>query len=182
MSRYSGRSDVYDTFVAIHNYTDEELRNNVEVYIDNNTPLQIDSLKSLIPYYPHIISSACFDNKERKAVIHIASTSSVDTEEEKYLISYLEEILKIYDRCKRKKIEFNVDDVVKELAWFNWNIEPITEIANRVKEKGKRATVDGIHLRMHECYRQLLVNEMIKNGLDPCNYGYERFVKKEEAM
>ena len=31
MSKFSGRCDVYDSFVMIHNYTDEELKNNVKI-------------------------------------------------------------------------------------------------------------------------------------------------------
>ena len=85
--------------------------------------------------------------------------------------------MKVFTRCKRKKIEFNIDEAVNEVCYMNWNIKQITELAQRVKEKGKKATINGLHLDVCEYYRQELVNEMVKHGLDPCKYGYERFVR-----
>lgn len=177
MSRFSGKCDFADS-LEIHEYTLEELQNNVIIYIGHNTePLHIESMSDLIPYYPHIIGLGCYNNIERKSEIHLSSESFVDFEERNILEFYLKGLLRIYNRCKRKKIEFNVEDAIKELCWSDWNKPQITELANRVKEKGKKATIDGIHLTMHEYYRQELVDEMLKNGLNPADYGYERFVK-----
>lgn len=68
------------------------------------------------------------------------------------------------------------------MVWNGWNEESYRELANRVKEKGRKATIDGIHLKMHERYRQLLVDEMLKHGLDPCKYGdYKRFIKEDSS-
>lgn len=180
ISRYSGKCDWCDT-LEIHEYTLKELQNNVKIYVGNSEePLYIEKMEDTIPYYPYIIGSAWFDNAERKAVIHLSSESFIDSEERKFLESELKNILKIYNRCKRNKIEFNVDDVVKKVTWNGWNEEAYRELANRAKEKGKKATIDGIHLRMYEYYRKLLVDEMLKYDLNPCNYGdYERFVNKE---
>ena len=179
MSRYSGRCDVYDSFVMIHNYTDEELKNNIKVYLGNNdTLLKFETAKDLVPYYPHLISIGCYNNADKKSIIHITSKSSVDIEEQENLKYYLKQILTIYNRCKRKKIEFNIDDAVKEVCWNDWNKEAITELANRVKLHGKKATIENIHLTMHERYRKELVDEMIKNNIDPAKYGYGRFVKE----
>lgn len=135
-------------------------------------------MKDLIPYYPHIIGFAACDNTDsHKSVVCLSSESFVDREEREILEWKLKNILRIYNRCKRKKIEFDIDEVIKEICWNGWNEEVYRELAERVKERGKKATIDGIHLRMHEKYRQDLVNEMLKNGLNPCDYGYERFVK-----
>lgn len=181
ISKWSGKCDLYDSFVMIHNYTDEELKNNVKVYLGkSDTPLKFETTKDLIPYYPHLISVGCYDNTERKSVIYITSKSFVDIEEQETLEYYLKRILTIHNRCKRKKIEFNVNDVVKEICWSDWNKEAIAELVNRVKEKGKKATADGIHLTMHERYRRELVDEMIKNNIDPAKYGYGRFIKDDE--
>jgi hypothetical protein len=75
-------------------------------------------------------------------------------------------------------MEFNVEDVVRETCWMNLNIETHREIANRVKMYGKKANTEGLHLNMYERYRNELVQEMLKNGLDPVDYGYGRFVKE----
>lgn len=178
ISRYSGKFDLADE-LEIHNYTLEELQNNVRIYIGNSQkPLHIEKMSDLIPYYPYIIGSYCSTNidGERKSVMYITSESFVDREERERLEYYLEYAIKVYNRCKRKKIEFNVEDVVKDLCFLDFNRDQITELANRVKENGKKATIDGIYLTMHEIYRQNLVEEMIENGLNPSDYGYERFV------
>lgn len=173
MSRFSGKCDLADT-IDIH---DEKILN-AKIYVGNsNKPLQINEIKDLIPYYPHIIGAACFDNVDGKSVIHLSSESWVDHEERENLEFKLQRLIRIYNRCKRKKIEFNVEDAVNEICCGNWNREPITELANRVKEKGKKTTIDGIHLTMHERYRQELVDEMLKHGLNPADYGYARFIQ-----
>jgi lysyl-tRNA synthetase class I len=180
ISRYSGKCDWCDS-LEIHNYTLEELQNNVKIYIGNNQePLHISKMSDMIPYYPYLISIACFNNAERKSIIHLSSESFVDREEKECLEFMLGYLLRIYNRCKRKKIEFNVDEALREIVWNGWNEEAYRELANRVKENGKKATIDGIHLRMHEIYRRELASEMIKNGLNPNDYGYGRFVDKNE--
>jgi len=138
-------------------------------------------MSDLIQYYPHLIGMAWYNNLKRKSVIHLTSESFVDIEEREILEFKLKNVLRVYNRCKRKKIEFDVEEALKELVWSGWNDEPYRELANRVKEKGKKATIDGIHLRMHERYRQELVNEMIENGVNPADYGYERFVVNNET-
>lgn len=180
MSKWSGKCDLADS-LEIHNYTLEELQNNIDIYVGNNLePLHIERMEDLIPYYPYIVSCAYHNNAKRKAAIHLTSESWVDIEERNCLEWKLKHLLKIYNRCKRKKIEFDVEEALKEIVWNGWNEEPCREIANRVKEKGKKATVDGVHLKMHEYYRQELVDEMIKNGLNPVHFGYERFVKENK--
>lgn len=180
MSKWSGCCDLADT-LEIHEYTLEELQNNVKIYVgDDREPLHIEKMSDMIPYYPYIVSSAGFNNADRTATIFLSSKSQVDREEQEYLEWRLERLLKIYNRCKKKKIEFNVDEVAKVMILDGWNEGAYRELVNRVKLYGKKATTNGIHLRTHEYYRKLLVEEMIKNGLNPCNYGdYERFISKE---
>ena len=164
--------------LEIHNYTLEELQNDVIIYVGASTePLHIEKMSDLIPFYPYIISSSYHNNKERKAVIHLTSESYVDREEREILEFRLKYLLRIYNRCKRNKIEFNVEEAVDKITWNGWNEDIHRELANRVKLYGKKATVDGIHLKMHEIYRRELAEEMIRNGLNPADYGLERFMK-----
>ena len=159
----------------------KELKDGVNVPETYYKKVEYSSIKDLVPYYPHLVSMAHYDNKNpRNSLVIISPKSYVDENEKDFLEWYLKDLLKIYRRCKRKKIEFNVDDAVKEVCWHDYNKEEIVELANRVKEKGKKATIDGIHLPFNEkYYRQELVNEMLKYGLDPCEYGdYERFIKE----
>ena len=180
MSKYSGKCDVYDSVIMISKYTDEELAHNVTIYQgygEDQKKLNISCRKDLIPYYAHLVSSACYDNVERKAVIHITRESFVDREERESLEFKLKDVLRIYNRCKRKKIEFDVEEVVKEIVWNGYCESQIREIANRVKENGKKAKVDGIHIDIHEHYRRELVKEMLANGVNPLDYGdYQRFL------
>lgn len=179
ISQYSGKCDFFDT-LEIHNYTLDDIKNNVTIYVGDSTkPLQINNLEDLIPYYPYIIGCAYFNNNEKKSVIHLSSESWVDNEERDVLYFYLKQLLRIYNRCKRKKIDFNVQDAVKEICFMNVNKDRLLELANRIKKEGKRASIDGIHLEMHEFYRKELVNEMVKRGLNPADYGYERFIGEE---
>ena len=167
--------------MEIHEYTLEELQNNVKIYIgDNEEPLHIEKMEDMIPYYPYIIGFSYHNSEEKKATIHLSPESWVDYEERDCLEFRLKRLLTIYNRCKRKKIEFDVEEALKEIVWNDWNEEPYRKLANRVKEKGKKATVDGIHLRMHEHYRQELVDEMLRNGLNPADYGYGRFINGGE--
>lgn len=164
--------------LGIHQYTLEELQNNVKIYVGNNQEsLHIEKMADLIPYYAYIIGSSYHDNKKKKAVIHLSSESFVDREERECLEYYAERLIKIYNRCKRNKIEFDADEAASEVCWI-CNKEAITELAKRVKEnKGKNIDFADIHLEMHDYYRQKLADEMIKNGLNPADFGYGRFVK-----
>lgn len=159
----------------------KELKDGVNVPETYYKKVEYSSIKDLVPYYPHLVSMACYNNKTpRSSVVILSPESYIDSKERDNLEWYLKDLLKIYRRCKRKKVEFNVDDAVKEVCWNDYNKKEIIELANRVKERGKRASIDGIHLPFNEkYYRQELVNEMLKYGLDPCEYGdYERFIKE----
>ena len=175
MSIYSGKCDFFDT-LCIYKYTLEEIQNKVKIYIGNNEePLKVENMSDLIQYYPHIVICSYSDNAERKAVIHLSSESYVDREERECLEWRLEILIKIYNRCKRKKIEFDVDKAVKQITWNDWNGDAYRELARRVKDLGKKATIDGIHLQMQEIYRQELVKEMISNGINIADTCYKRF-------
>lgn len=180
MSKYSGRSDLFDSLM-IHNYTEEELKNNVKIYVGSSyIPLEIKSHKSLIPYYPHLICTAVHNNKEQKSIIHITSESSVDRSEREVLEAYLKRILKYYDKCKRNKTKFVVEDAIENVYFIEWNKPQIIEIANRVKENGKKANINGIHLGVYEHYRKILADEMLRNDISLADYGLERFGREGE--
>lgn len=203
MGLYSGKADFYD-HLWVSAETEEEafnkfngttlyicqplpddfdwgeaVANNVNISKTYYKKIEYSSIKDLIPFYPYLIASAYWDNKDaHNSVVNLSSESFVDREERECLEWRLKHLLRIYNRCKRKKTEFNVDEALTEVVWNGWNEEPYKELANRVAKNGKKATLDGIHLKMHERYRQLLVDEMLKYGLDPCKYGdYKRFIK-----
>ena len=107
MSLYSGKCDLYDSLIMIHNYTEDKIKNDVKIYVGNNKePLKINDMKDLIPYYPHLICMSHYDNAEKKAVIYITDRSFVDIEEQESLEFKLKQVLKVYNRCKKKNIPF----------------------------------------------------------------------------
>lgn len=156
---------------------EEALKNKINIPETYYKKIEYSSIKDLIPLYPYLAVFCAVDNTDPKtSVICLSRESFVDSEEREILEWRLKNLLRIYNRCKRKKIEFDVEDALKEIVWRGYNEEPYRELANRVKEKGKRATIDGIHLKMHEYYREQLVSEMLKHDIDPCKYGdYKRF-------
>ena len=197
MSRFSGKADFYVHLWGSLETEEEafERFNGKSLYLIQPLPKDFDwrkaaeervnipetyykkveykSFKDLIPYYPHIVAFA------GGSTVCLSPKSYVDEDEQETLEFYLKRILRIYNRCKRKKIEFNIEDAVKEVCWSDWNKEAIEELAKRVKLKGKKANIDGIHLVMKEYYRNELVKEMLKYGINPADYGYERFVRGE---
>lgn len=203
ISKYSGKAD-FCIHLWIGAETEEEAFNKfngTKLYISQPLPDDFDilkalgddvnipetyykkveytSFKDLIPYYPYIIAFAACNNKDsHNSIVVLSMESHVDCEEKEILEWYMRDLQKIYRRCKRKKIEFDVEEAVKEVSWHS-NIDVIRELAQRVKQYGKKATTEGIHLPFYEkYYRQELVDEMLKHGINPCEYGdYERFVR-----
>ncbi len=158
---------------------EEAFKNKVNIPETYYKRVEYSSIKDLIPLYPHLTIFCAYDNTNPKSsVVCLSRESFVDREERESLEWRLKNLLRIYNRCKRKKIEFNVEDALKKIVWDGYNEKAYRELANRVKENGKKASIEGIHLKMHEYYRQELVDEMLRNGLNPADYGYERFINK----
>jgi hypothetical protein len=162
----------------IQEYTIDELKNNVKIYVGKNkTPIKIEKIQDIIPYYPYTISHAGFDNVKRSATIYLSQESDIDYEEEQTLRYYLERIIKIYRRNRRKKKDFTFSEVLSVLDYSNIKEAAYLEIYERVKRDGIKATTDGIHLPTYDYWRKELVEEMIKNNMNPADYGYGRLVE-----
>lgn len=160
MSRFSGKCDLYDHIKICG--LENTLKSSIYLGWDNEEPLDIKEERDLVPYYPFVISCGAFEHGV--GTMHLMSKSWVDYEEEDVLEAYLQQILKIQRRCKRKKVEFNVDEVFEEVCYPFYFHEEIKTLIERVKECGKKATYDGIHLSSKNYYRDQLVEEMIKFG------------------
>lgn len=112
--------------------------------------------------------------------MRLSSRSYVDIEEEEILQSRLKHIIQVYNRCKKNKTEFLLEDVLKECAIGRYNNDTYIELYNRVLKDGKKANIDGVHLETYDYFRKNLVDTMIENGLNPADYGYERFCEKSD--
>ena len=175
MSRFSGKYDFYD-YLSLRNYTVEEFNNKCSVYIGNSeNPLKINSISELIPYYPYIIVVGSFDNTNRKTKIRLSFESYIDYFEKDFLKLFLKDITKEY----KKRMKLNQPFEFYVPVFGEGNEEACYEIIKRLKNSRRKPSLEGIHLKHQEYYRQELVNEMLKNNINPADYGYERFMEEK---
>ena len=153
ISKYSGKYDFKD-MCEIHNI-DNILKSNV--YIGwNIIPLKIESEKDLIPYYPYIVGFSTTINGIGE--IRLSTESYVDRSERESLEFYTKECQRYVNKCKRKKVEVNLDHFINQ-----YYKDTYKEILTRLVDKSKEFTLDGIYLTMAEYYRKELYDEMVKN-------------------
>ena len=181
MSNVSGKCDLKDhVFMSSKPLTDEELFENfkgtklykhkkledcvettIENMSDNWEEIHYESIKDLIPYYPYIIGLGCFDNKEsNNSMIVLSSESYIDSSERESLQFMLKEILRYYNRAKRKKEPFDKDYVLSKVCWNHYNEDAYKELIDRVDKYGKKADIKGIELSMSKYYRDELRKEL----------------------
>jgi len=166
---FSGKCDFYDGFVAISSNDNEEklLENlkklNLYVYGKDGRGHRVksDTIKDIAKYYPYLKCIMCYD-KDSGYKIYLASDSFIDKEEKEHLNWYIEDVLKYWRKCKRKKKPFVAEECVEELKWMKEDL--IQVIAERVAKDGDKAEFEDIHLPMHEYYRKLWYEEMVKVG------------------
>lgn len=172
MSKFSGKCDFYDS-IEICGFD----FNKYEVYLGHGgEPLKFAREEDLIPYYPHIIGCSFTNNTEKRSVIYLTSKSWVDIEEEEWLEFVKNQMLKYRRRQKRRREEFNIKEAV-HMATFSSGTDSIYHIlAERVRDEGAKASYADLHRPSSEYYRRALVEEMLKHGLNPADYGYGRFV------
>ena len=141
----------------IHNI-DNILKSNVCIGW-NIIPLKFESEKDLIPYYPYIVGSSATTNGVGE--IRLSTESYVDRSERESLEFYTKECQRYVNKCKRKKVEVNLDHF--DTMYNQYNKDIYKEILTRLVDKSKEFTLDGIYLTMAEYYRKELYDEMVKN-------------------
>ena len=162
MSAYTGKCDVYDTLVMIHNITDFS---NVKIYAYGNDiiPLRIDSQKDLMPYYPYLTSS--MSKSDNGIIVHLSKESYIDEEEKNRLTIELEIIKRYARKCKRNKEPFDENKALDLITMF-YKQDYQIELVNRVKKQGDKATIDDIHIPSSDRFRQMLFEDMIAAGYE----------------
>ena len=172
MSRYSGKCDLADE-IAIFGLENVLAS---KIYIGDSTePLGATTYKDLIPYLPYTVSGACYHSGQQE-IRWLSKESWVDREEREILNMYKNILVKYYRKCKRNHEEMDIKKAIEYVAFAP--SEEIYKLAVRVKTQGDKASIDGLHTPAKDMYRQLLVDEMCKYGIDPVEYGYERFVEQ----
>lgn len=135
---------------------------NSKIY-HNDELLDIKEERDLVPWYPYLIAMSC-GNKEG-AVIHLSERDFISREEEECLTWRLENIKKVYRRCKRKHEEFNIEEVYQKECWLFPRPE-LRILVERVADQGNKATIEGVYDRMHERYRDEWRKELLEYGYD----------------
>ena len=170
MSKFCGKCDFYDSFIAIRCKGDEkqveENLKKLRLFIygrDGRTHrLKSDTIKDIAKYYPFIEAVMCGECDGSSTII-LSSDSFIDQEERQHLGFYIKDIERYYNRCKRKKDSFVVDECVKEFSYWS-NSELYRTIAERFAKNGKKAKFDDIHLPLQEHYRREWFDELVRVG------------------
>ena len=178
MSRFSGKCDLGDTL----DIRGEEFISKSKIFIGNNiAPLRIDTYKDALPYFPFLVGSMGSDKE--MAYIRISNRSFVDIEEEEMLGWILRDAKKYYRKCKRNKVDFDINEALKKTVMFECDYDEYRPIIEAVKENGEKATVpETVHRPIHDHYRKDLYEEMVKVGYDENSsaiwcFGLGRFLR-----
>lgn len=173
MSRFSGKCDFYDGFVAIWSDGDEEkLKENLKglklyVYGKDNRSHRVksDTIKDIAKYYPYLEGIACASKQDNNFAVYLSSDSFIDQEEREHINWNVEKVLKYWRKCKRKKLPFDEEECFKkEFSWMRWEDNNLREIIHRIAESGDKAEFDDIHDNLHEYYRRQWFEELVRVG------------------
>lgn len=160
MSIYSGKCDVWDTFIDIDKMNDESDWSKVRIY-HKGEALKIKSVKDLLPYASHLISFGSWHDGE--CYTRITDVSYIDRSEKESLDRALKYFKSEYRKCRRKKQEFIPENAEKKYSGF-FRESYLLELAQRVKEHPCVANTDGLHTPFHEMQRKELRDTMIEFG------------------
>lgn len=190
MSEFSGKCDFYDGFFDIGSSGDEEkvLENlkQLKLYVrgkdERYHKVKSDTIKDIAKYYPYVRSISLYD-KENGYRIYLASDSFIDQEEREHIGWYVEEVLKYWRKCKRKKIPFTVDECVELLHWMNNDM--VRTIAERVAKDGDKAEFDDLHDSIHEYFRRKWFEELVRLGYterEAYDWCFNAFLDNEKTV
>lgn len=166
----------------IHN--PQEIIEKSEIYL-GDARVMIKEEKDLIPYYTHLVASACY-NKEHGNVIHLSRDSFINSEEREFLSWKIRDIISTFRKAKKEKIEVTLDYIKSQKYYwgnedFIWSalIDKIKNNMNLIKvhlPKDYRECsyfisewlipnyFNDIHDSMHNRHREEFVKFTHENG------------------
>ena len=89
----------------IHN--PQEFVEKSKIYL-GDARVMIKEEKDLIPYYTHLVASACY-NKESGNTIHLSRDSFINSEEREFLSWKIRDIISMFRKAKKEKIEVTLN-------------------------------------------------------------------------
>lgn len=146
----------------IHN--PQEFVEKSKIYL-GDARVMIKEEKDLIPYYTHLISSACY-NKESGNTIHLSRNSFIDSEEREFLSWKIRDIISMFRKAKKEKIEVTLDYVKSQkYYWGNGEDFIWSALIDKIKNN-----MDLIKVHLPKDYREC--SYFISEWLIP-NYFYD---------
>ena len=167
----------------IHN--PQEFVEKSEIYL-GDARVMIKEEKDLIPYYTHLVASACY-NKESGNTIHLSRDSFINSEEREFLSWKIRDIISMFRKAKKEKIEVTLDYVKSQkYYWGNGEDFIWSALIDKIKNNMDLIKVHlpkdyrecsyfisewlipnyfyGIHDSMHNRFREEFVKFAHKNG------------------
>lgn len=173
VSRFSGKCDFYDSFVAIWSDGDEEKLKEklkgLKLYVygkdGRSHRVKSDTIKDIAKYYPYLEGICCASKQDDSFTVYLSSDSFIDQEEKEHISWDVERVLKYWRKCKRKKLPFDEEECFKkEFAWRHGREDNLHEIIHRIAENGDKAEFDDIHDNLHEYFRRQWFEELVRVG------------------
>ena len=146
----------------IHN--PQEFVEKSEIYL-GDARVMIKEEKDLILYYTHLVASACY-NKENGNTIHLSRDSFINSEEREFLSWKIRDIISMFRKAKKEKIEVTLDYVKSQkYYWGNGEDFIWSALIDKIKNN-----MDLIKVHLPKDYREC--SYFISEWLIP-NYFYD---------
>lgn len=176
----SGKSDFEDVCDI---YGHETILSKYQICVGDHDiiPLKFETEKDLIAYYPYLVSMM-FADKDGGHII-LSTEPYIDIEEHEHLNWKLEDVVRYYKRCKRRKEEFDKTKALELISSFGSPQNYHVELVDRVAELGDKATIAGIHDPLHDKMRDKWYHLMLDYGWSEdisyrWVYGWRRYFDK----
>jgi len=130
----------------IHN--PQEIIEKSKIYL-GDARVMIKEEKDLIPYYTHLVASACY-NKESGNVIHLSRDSFINSEEREFLAWKIRDVIGAFRKAKKENVEVTLD-YLKSKKYYLDNTEKFIWLA--LIDKIKHNT-DLIKVHLPKDYRE----------------------------
>ena len=162
ISKWTGKCDFCDDCEMIHN--PQEFVEKSEIYL-GDARVMIKEEKDLIPYYTHLVASACY-NKENGNIIRLSRDSFINSEEREFLSWKIRDIISMFRKAKKEKIEVTLDYVKSQkYYWGNGEDFIWSALIDKIKNN-----MDLIKVHLPKDYREC--SYFISEWLIP-NYFYD---------
>lgn len=182
MSKFSGNFDFAD-YIELCGL-DHVLC--ADIYVGNDK-LMVQDYKDLVPYLAHGVSMTSGNT------IKLSQESIIDLYEKKFIQSWLNTLVKIYNQQQNKNIEFDAESAVQEVCNKHFYCEKgvVWKLIDRIfdyedeykkrtfdnkkrtlKQKkwildASKVNIEGIHIELNESFRKKLKDEMFICNTNP---------------